>query len=211
MISKESAMKMNMLKVIVKGTWDRLPEILSAIPATVLAGKVLSEVRDIVEEARKANADSKELKDKIDKLVKENGGEEAFGKELSEELAQQCAENPKYINCAIFTVKSGEHLSEDEQEQLLGILTGEMESEDSQVSNFIRAFTEDYFSGDMDSCDNACEMDESYIAFNFDDSTDHEYLEEDLIFIRDSLNRIVGREVFDRYEGAGADVSVNYD
>lgn len=169
---------------------------------------MLIEVRKIAEEAKAANADTKEVNDEINKLIRENGGEEAFREELMQETEQQRGENPKYINCAVFTSKSGMHLTEEEMESLEDALTGQAESLDSEIGKFVAAFIEDYFGGDMDSCDNAYEIDESYVAFNFDDCSDHEYLEEDLVIIQDYLNRIVGKEIFNYHAGYGTDDSV---
>ena len=43
MISRQKTVEI--LKVVAKGTWDRLPTILSLIPATAIADKVLLEVK----------------------------------------------------------------------------------------------------------------------------------------------------------------------
>ncbi len=89
-------------------------------------------------------------------------------------------------------------------------MTQEETLEDAELNRFITLFVNDYFGGDMTDCDYPCELEPEYLAFNFDDTADHEYSEEDLVLIRDELNKIIGRQVFDEYEGYGTDDSVEY-
>ena len=208
MITREKGIEI--MKVVAKGTWNSLPAILSVIPATAIAGKVLVEVKKIADEAAKVGKNSEEIKEAVQKLVNDCGGENNFAKEVTEELKQNRDNtNPKYINCAIFTVNQGEVLTEEEQEKLASILLKEISLGDAKLDNFVKIFIEDYFAGDVCTCDNAYEIEAEYMAFNFDDTRDIEYNEEDLVYIRDEFNKILGRQVFDDYEGYGTDDSVN--
>lgn len=208
MISRENVV--SIMKAVAKGTWNSLPTILTLIPATAVAGKVLCEVKKIADDAVAAKKSSEETKAAVDEFIRKNGGEDAVASEIKQELKEaRDPKNPKYINCAIYTVKSGDCLSEEEMDKLSALLSGETEAEDNNTKLFLQAFIEDYFAGDIASCDYPLELDPNYIAFNFDDSADHEYLDEDLALICEELNRIVGRNAFDDYEGYGTDDSVN--
>lgn len=57
-------------------------------------------------------------------------------------------------------------------------------------------------------CECAYESGPGYIAFNFDDANDHEYLEDNLVYIGVELNKILGRHAFYKYEADGTDDSV---
>ena len=106
-------------------------------------------------------------------------------------------------------IRSENSLSESEQDKLIDILTGGFDGENKEINTFVRVFQEDYFGDDILACDNPIEIAENYIAFNFDDFTNHEYLEDDLKTIMEMLNKIVGRDVFGEYEWFGTDDSVN--
>ena len=132
-------------------------------------------------------------------------------KELKKEVKENReVKNPKYINCAIFSVNPEDKLTEEEQELIISILFEGAETDDEELNRFVGLFIEDYFGGNAEACDNAYEVEAEYVAFNFDDSRDHDYSEDDLVLIREELNKIVGREAFEDYEGAGTDDSVEY-
>ena len=213
MISREKTVQL--LKVVVKGAWDALPAILVAIPTTAIAGKILVELKKSIDKAKAEGKSDKEAgkatADTAKKLVQESGGVIGFIKELKKEVKEnRDVKNPKYINCAIFSVHAEEKLTGEDQERLISVLFEGEETEDGELNHFVELFVNDYFGGDAEACDNAYEVEAEYVAFNFDDSCDHEYSEEDLVLIRDELNKIVGRDVFEDYEGAGTDDSVEY-
>lgn len=178
------------------------------IPATAIAGKILAEVRKIAEEVKISGKTQEEL---LNQLVEKCGGKAEFKKKLQKELETECnTRNPKYINAAIFIVADGDGLSDEEQTQLIETLLGESETETEEITKFVDAFCEDYFSSDYTACDNPIEIGQSYIAFNFDDMSDHPYDDEDLELIMDMLNKIVGREAFCEYESLGTEDSCGY-
>ena len=206
MLTKEQSFKV--VKAIAKGTWNNLPAILSVIPATAIAGKVLVEVKKIADEVK---ASGKAQEEAVNKLIEECGGEAEFKKKLHDEVkSERDTKNPKYINAAIFCINGAEGLSDEEQEKLVDTLTGEAEAETGEIARFVDAFCEDYFASDHDSCDCPIEIGQEYIAFNFDDMSDHPYDEEDLQIIMDELNKILGRAAFSEYESLGTDDSCEY-
>lgn len=214
---------------VVKGAWEILPPVLAAIPPTAVAGNVLIQVKNAmgklekrvekveksVDEIEKNVTEQQKVHDALQEIINECGGEQKFKEILFSELKNVITDNnianPKFINCAIFTVKSGYSLSEEEQSRLFDTLTGEIEADDKQTAEFVYHFRDDYFAGDYYACDNAIQMEDSYIAFNFDEYRSIEYSEEDLEFIRDEMNKIVGRDVFGEYEGFGTDDENPYD
>ena len=207
--------RFSILKTIAECAWNRLPNILAEIPVTASVGKVLGEVQKLCEDVKTAcqskagedNSFAKELKELIDKC----GGENAFRKALRQELkVERDSENPTYINAAIFLLDEADALSESEQQKLVDVIRGNIEAETSEVKKFVCAFREDYFADDYDSCDNPIEVGAGYIAFNFDDMSDHPYDEEDLQLIMDMLNKMLGRDAFCEYEGLGTDDSCGY-
>ena len=213
MISRDKVV--SMLKVVAKGTWDALPAILIAIPATSIAGKILVEIKKSMDKVREEGKSDEEVKkagaDTTKKLVKESGGVFGFVKELKKEVKENReVKNPKFINCAIFFVNPENKLTEEEQELIISILFEGAEADDEELHRFVGLFIDDYFGGNAEACDNAYEVEAEYVAFNFDDSRDHDYSEDDLVLIRKELNKIVGREAFEDYEGAGTDDSVEY-
>ena len=213
MISRDKVVPI--LKVVAKGAWDALPAILIAIPATAIAGKILVEIKKSMDKAKAEGKSEEEVKkagaDTTKNLVRESGGVFGFVKALKKEVKENReVKNPKYINCAIFSVDPEDKLTEEEQELIISVLFEGAETEDEELNRFVELFINDYFGGDAEACDNAYEVEAEYVAFNFDDSRDHDYSEEDLVLIRDELNKIVGREVFVDYEGAGTDDSVEY-
>lgn len=216
MISRKNAVEIT--KAVAKGTWNNLPSILSVIPATAIAGKVLTEIKKIatdVEQTKKdvteTKEDVKEIKAQMEQIKEANGGEENLREQILAELKNnRDPKNPKYINCAVFRVREDDSLSEEDMSRILSVLTFEETVEDTDLNRFVELFIEDYFDGDMTECDYPYELEPEYLAFNFDEWTDHEYSEEDLVLIRDELNKIVGRQVFDEYEGCGTDDSVGY-
>lgn len=196
---------------VAKGTWEHLPTILALIPATAVAGRVLVEIKKIGEQVKAQGQTEEKQLECIKKLINECGGETEFKKKLHEELkVERDSKNPTYINCAIFEVCADASLSETEQQKLMDTLLGELEPKTDEIARFVNAFREDYFGDDYETCDNAIEIGMGYISFNFDDMSDHKYDEEDLQVICDMLNRIVGRKVFDEYEGLGTDDSCVY-
>lgn len=106
-----------------------------------------------------------------------------------------------------FEVNADDAFPEAEQQKLTDTLTGESEPENTNIERFVSEFREDYFGDNYDACENAIETGEDYIAFNFDDMSDHTYDENDLKIICDMLNQIVGRTIFNEYEGYGTDNS----
>lgn len=210
MISRKKAV--DIMKVVAKGAWDNLPAILAVIPATAIAGKVLGEIKKIASDVADTNKDVKETKAAVEKIINANGGVSNFTNEIKNELKEnRDSQNPKYINCAIFTVAQGDCLSQTELDRLVSILAQEETLEDAGLNKFITLFVDDYFGGCVEDCDYPYEMEPEYVVFNFDDSVDHDYSEEDLVLIKDDLNKILGRQVFDEYEGYGTDDSVeNY-
>lgn len=213
MISRDKVVQI--FKVIAKGAWEALPAILVAIPATAIAGKILVEIKKSMDKAKAEGKTEEEVKkagaDTTKNLVKESGGVFGFVKALKKEVKENReVKNPNYINCAIFSVDPEDKLTEEEQELIISVLFEGAETEDDKLNRFVELFINDYFGGDAEACDNAYEVEAEYVAFNFDDSRDHDYSEEDLVLIRDELNKIVGREVFVDYEGAGTDDSVEY-
>lgn len=204
MITREQSFQF--MKALAKGTWNHLPAMLAAIPATSVAGKLLAEIKMIGEEAIKAGHSPESQSETINQLIDNCGGEAEFKKQLREELkAERTPENPVYINCAIFLIGKTDLLSKQEQDKLVDTLKGEVSPETVEIASFLDAFKEDYFGGDYESCDNAIEIGEKFIAFNFDDMADHPYDEDDLKTIMEMMNKIVGREVFIDYEGDGTD------
>lgn len=195
------------MKAVAKGAWNNLPSILAVIPATAIAGKVLVEIKKIASDVADTNKDVKETKAQVKQLINAHGGADEIKKELKE---NRDPKNPTYINCAIFMVTQGYSLSQIEMNRLMSVLTQEETLEDAESNRFITLFVNDYFSGDITDCDYPCELEAEYLAFNFDETADHEYSEEDLVLIRDELNKILGRQVFDEYEGYGTDDSVEY-
>lgn len=213
MISRDKVVQI--FKVIAKGAWEALPAILVAIPATAIVGKILVELKKSMDKAKaegKTDAEvGKATAETAKKLVKESGGVLGFVKELKKEVKENReVKNPKYINCAIFSVNPEDKLTEEEQELIISILFEGAETDDEELNRFVGLFIEDYFGGNAETCDNAYEVEAEYVAFNFDDSRDHDYSEDDLVLIREELNKIVGREAFEDYEGAGTDDSVEY-
>lgn len=204
MISRRKSF--HIVKAVAKGTLENLPTMLTLIPATAIAGKVLIEIKKIGEEVKATEeAQEKQLED-LNQLIEKYGGKAEFERKLREELkAERDAKNPMYINCAIFEVSAGDSLSEADQQKLIDTLMGDLEPETDKIAKFVDAFREDYFGDDYEACDNAVDIGEGYILFNFDDMSDHNYDEEDLVIICEYLNEIVGRDVFDGYEGFGTD------
>ena len=203
MIQRKQAF--NILKVVTKKTLYNIPEILAAIPATAVVGELIVVVKKIYEDTK-----NEEMKVALDKIIKEKGGPEAFLRLLIGEVKEESdPDNPKYINCAIFMVEAGKELSDEEKDKLVGVLTGEIEAGTNEISEFVDDFRDEYFCGDYESCDYPIEIDDGYIAFNFDDCSDHDYSEDDLKLIMNKMNAIVGREAFYEYEGAGTDDSVD--
>lgn len=201
----------HLVKAVAKGTWEHLPAILAVIPATAVAGKVLVEIKKIGEEVKATGQTQEKQLEALKQLIEKYGGMAEFKKILREELkAERDFKNPTYINCAIFEVSAGDSLSEADQKRLIDTLMGELEPETDKIAKFVDAFRGDYFGDNYEACDNAIEIGEGYISFNFDDMTDHDYNEEDLKTICEYLNEIVGRDVFDDYEGFGTDDSVEY-
>lgn len=199
------------VKAVAKGTWEHLPAILAIIPATAVAGKVLCEIKKIGEEVKATGQTQEKQLEAMNALMEKYGGKAEFEKKLREELkAERDAKNPEYINCAIFEVSAGESLSEADQQKLIDTLMGELEPETDEIINFVNEFREEYFGDNYEACDNAIEIDEGYISFNFDDMSDHPYDEAYLAHICKNLNEIVGRDVFDDYEGWGTDDSCEY-
>lgn len=197
----------HLAKAIAKGAWNCVPEILAKIPAAAIAGKVLTEVKKAYEEEKAA----KGQEEAIAPVIERCGGKAEFEKKLRQELREERdSKNPAYINCAIFQTNAGDCLSKSEQKKLEDTLKGEIKAETAELASFADAFREDYFADDYAACDNPIEIGESYIAFNFDDTSDHPYDEEDLKMIMDSMNKMIGREAFCEYEGAGTDDSVGY-
>ena len=208
MISRDKII--NVTKAVAKGAWDSLPSILSVIPQTMIAGKILVEVKKIADNAINTGTSDDKVKEAVEAFVKEYGSVEAFKEAMLKELREnRDSKNPKYINCALFTVKPGDALSEEEQAFVAGVLSGEVKTELEQLNNFVRLFMDEYFGGDINACDCGYEVAAEYIAFNFDDSVDHEYDEEDLKLIMNKLNEIVGRPVFHDYEGYGTEDSIS--
>jgi hypothetical protein len=205
MISREEAF--TLLRCFGHNTVMEAPEILAIIPKTTMAGKLLGEVKKIIIET--AN-DVSAARTRMDQLVDENGGSQKFTQELRQEIrAERDKEYQKYINCVIFWVKPGDSLSAEEQDDLISVLSDEVEIEDEHIAEFVECFIQEYFGGVADLRDDgASEIASDYLAFNFDDTTDHEYEEEDLKIICAELNRIVGREVFDEYDWYGTNDSV---
>lgn len=213
MVAREN--RKEVVMALAKGTLHSLPAILAAIPATAIAGKILIEVKKIGEEVKAAGKSKEEeeavYKEAVRQLVERYGGKAAFLEAIRKELkAERASKNPTYINCAVFETAVNDSLSELEQQKLVDTLTSKAEAETVEIARFANAFREDYFGDNYEACDNAIEIGEGYIAFNFDDMSDHPYDEEDLKTIRDMLNKMVGREVFDEYEGFGTDDSCGY-
>lgn len=201
----------NLVKAVAKGTWEHIPTILTLIPATAVAGKVLVEIKKIGEEVKATGQTQEKQLEALNQLIEKYGGKAEFEKKLREELrAERDVKNPMYINCAIFEVSAGNSLSEADQKKLIDTLLGALEAETDKIAEFVSAFREDYFGDNYEACDNAIEVGEGYISFNFDDMSDHEYDEEDLATICEYLNEIVGRSVFDEYDGFGTDDSCSY-
>lgn len=209
MITREQSFRA--AKALAKGTWEHLPAILAMIPATAVAGKVLTEIKKIGDEVKASGQLQEKQLEVMQQLAEENGGKAEFERKVREELkAEKNPKNPAYINCAIFVASTGSQLSKDEQENIIDTLMGQADAKTDEIARFVDAFREDYFGDDYEACDNAIEIDSGYIEFNFDDMTDHVYDEEDLELICDMLNKIAGRKVFDEYEGLGTDDSCDY-
>lgn len=209
MISREKSFRM--IKALSQRTWVHLPKLMECIPATAVAGKILGELIQIYEEAKELGQTQEEQAAKVNQLIEKCGGEAQFKKKVREELkAERNPKNPAYINCVIFEVNADDSLSEAEQQKLTDTLTGDLEPENTNIERFVSEFREDYFGDNYDACENAIETGEDYIAFNFDDMSDHTYDENDLKIICDMLNQIVGRTIFNEYEGYGTDNSCEY-
>ncbi len=209
MISREKSFRM--IKALSQRTWAHLPKLMECIPATAVAGKILGELIQIYEEAKELGQTQEEQTAKVNQLIEKCGGEAQFKKKVREELkAERNPKNPAYINCAIFEVNADDSLSVAEQQKLADTLTGDLEPENTNIERFVSEFREDYFGDNYDACENAIETGEDYIAFNFDDMSDHTYDENDLKIICDMLNQIVGRTIFNEYEGYGTDDSCEY-
>ncbi len=213
MLTKEKTFLV--MKSIAANTWDDLPELLAAIPQTATMGKVLKELKKIVEnvkaDCRNEEEKMEALKKEINCLEEQCGGRAAFYREAYQEVKAVCdGKNPEFINCAIFLVCDESGLSDAKQEKLVGTLTGEIEAETKEIADFVNGFRMKYFGDDYEACENAIETGADYISFNFDDVTDHKYNEEDLAEICVYLDKIVGREVFEEYVGFGTDDSVEY-
>jgi hypothetical protein len=204
MISRNEAI--NLTKIAVRKTFERLPEILSQVPQLSVAGGILSEVREIAKDV-KAEKNSEETKQALDKIIEENGGEEAFVQKLKQEIKNECdTKKPKYITCVTFYVKEGKSLTKEEQDYMIAVLTDEEEPEEEEVQSFVQNFLNEYFGG---SIDNDYEITPDYVTFNFFcDMEDHVYKEGMLEEMRYGLNRIINRDVLDEYMWAGTDDSV---
>ena len=63
MISRENVV--SIMKAVAKGTWNSLPTILTLIPATAVAGKVLCEVKKIADDFYGTDIDYNEIKSKL--------------------------------------------------------------------------------------------------------------------------------------------------
>ena len=205
-----------MVKAIAECAWNRIPNILAEIPVAATAGKVVGEVKNLCEDVKSA-CNSKEendstFKNELNQIISKYGGEKEFRKKLRRELkAERDIKNPKYINAAIFSLDDEVHdLSESERHKLEDTLKGNMDAETPELSRFVSAFSQDYFANDYEACDNPVEIGNRYIAFNFDDMSDHPYDEEDLKLIMEMLNKIIERNAFCEYEGLGTDDSVDY-
>lgn len=219
MISKQQLN--DAMKALLKSTSESIPSILEVIPETALAGRVLNELIKAAEKVNAAaqlsenqpaaNQGEDEWQNTLRRLIKEAGGETEFKKKLREELKAACdSKNPRFINCASFFVYVGDRLSTEEQEKIVDTLTGELEAETTEIEEFVGQFRREYFGDNYDACDNAIEIEESYISFNFNDAADLPYDENDLAEICKYLNQIAGREVFDDYAGWGTDDLCGY-
>lgn len=193
-------------ETIMKSVWSHVPGILAAIPPTAVAGKIMTELKKIVQEVKES-----EKEKALAQAVEKCGGAAEFVKELRQEIKMQYGgRNPRYMNFAVFLVAEGESFSKEEQMKLEDTLKGELEAETKEIATFVNAFREEYFSDNYDACENAIETDEDNISFNFCDMTDHPYDEDDLKIIMDKMNEILGRKVFCEYIGFGTDDSVMY-
>lgn len=204
-----------MLKAIAECAWDRFPDILAEIPVTAVAGKVLREIQKICEDVKTAcelkEGNDISFKEALNQLIAKCGGIAEFKKKLREELKEaRDNQNPKYINAVIFCISDAPILSGAERTKLFDVLIGESEAETEEIEKFVNAFCEDYFASDYEACDYPIEVGVEHIAFNFDTESEHPYNEEDLELIMDMLNKILGREVFNEYEGLGMDDNVGY-
>ncbi|MBE5938730.1 MAG: hypothetical protein E7265_12000 [Lachnospiraceae bacterium] len=213
MISGNKAVQI--FKFIAKCAWELLPVILPEIPATAITGRILVELKKTMDKAKEEEKSDIEVREEItgtvQNLIREFGGVADFIRGLKKEVKENSdVQKPKYINCVIYSVNPEEKLTMEEQEKIISVLFEQGGTNDAELGYFVTAFIEDYFGGDVKACDNAYEVEAEYVAFNFDDSCDHVYSEEYLQCLRDGLNKIVGREVFEDYVGAGTDDSVEY-
>lgn len=209
MITKEAGIAI--FKVMAKGMWTRLPTILEAIPATKIAGKVLGEIKAIIDEAMLAGKSVEEAGKAVEQYVVNTGDEATMRARICEEIKQnRDSPNPKYINCAIFIVEKSGALNQEEQNLLKAVLLSEQTLEDEKLNEFVTWLAETYFGGEITEMDEQCVLEAEYVSFNFYEYDDIDYNEEDLIFIRDCFNRIIGRTAFGDYIGYGTDETVEY-
>ncbi len=192
-------------KAIGKGTWNVLDIILEEIPQKSLTVSILKEIKKTADEVIAAGKNKYDVEKAVMNVVEKNGGEAEIEKAVKAELNELKGNNPTFINCAVFMVKQGEALAARDHYVIYKAIKEDAPFEDEELNEFFAEFASKYFGGDIDMCDNACELDAKYVAFNFDSYADIPYSDEYLELVCSNFNRVVGRDVFDSYIGGGTD------
>ncbi len=126
--------------------------------------------------------------------------------ELKEELRNMVSQTkiPKYMSCVMFTSPRGYVMSEEQQENLNAILMQEFVSLEEGHLALIAEFIRQYMGGNIEpECEDEYSIGKDYLCLNFvygmgDD--DHlPYDEQDMKLVMESLNVLLGEEVFNSF------------
>lgn len=124
-------------------------------------------------------------------------------KESKREIAQQ--EKPEYICSMGLYCRKGFVFSKKQQNQVAAILERDFESGDEEALKIIDLFIDEYMGGEIVLGSDDCYMGEDYLDFNFADGADYPYIEEDIILVMEAINRLLGENLFDRFDCGEAD------
>ena len=174
---------MNALCCISNEMVDKLPEILEPIvPFGKSLGLLVQSLRNGVK--------------KIDKDRQD---------ELKEELRNMVSQTkiPKYMSCVMFTSPKGYVMSEEQQENLNAILMQEFVSSEEGHLALIAEFIRQYMGNNIvPDCVDEYEMGKDYLWLNFFYMCEEDLLpydENDMKLVMESLNALMGEEVFDKF------------
>lgn len=189
-------------------TIDYLPDILEPFGTYGKAlGTMVKMVKDGIgrfkEEKEKLEKQGMQLPSLFEE-VKRKAFEEL--KQFSDKL-----EIPKFMDCVVFTCKYGTALSEEQQELLRKVFLQEQEGLDKESLLVVTEFLKEYMGGAVEvDCVDDCQIGDTYINFNFFDEygeQEHPYEKEDMDLVMETLNNILGVEMFDYYLVSGHDES----